>query len=292
MDKKPLDWRLNAARPDLADARLAGQVDAEAFVDGHKMRVVVPIAPVMRAPCDASARDNEALLGDVVVRFDDRDGWSWVQMVRDDYVGYVRSDSLCAQDAVPAPTHEIAAATTLAFTRADIKSPVAYAPPMNARIAAVGSVGELTELADGCFVPTRHLATRDAPADDFVAVAETFIGTPYLWGGCTRAGIDCSGLVQMAMMAAGHACPRDSDMQEQCIGNLVPSLGDDPARDRKRGDLIFWPGHVAVMIDETRTIHANGHHMSTTIEPLRTAIERIGARGTHVSSIRRVASNA
>ena len=132
----------------------------------------------------------------------------------------------------------------------------------------------------GC-LPLQHLAPVASREPDFVAVAERFLGTPYLWGGKTRLGLDCSGLVQIALNACGIRCPRDTDMQVAALGE---SVADDS---RLRGDLIFWKGHIAIARDETTMIHANAFHMAVAIEPIDQAIVRIRPTDGEVTSVRR-----
>jgi cell wall-associated NlpC family hydrolase len=138
---------------------------------------------------------------------------------------------------------------------------------------------------DGLYVPHQHLGALDANESDFVAVAERFAGTPYLWGGKTSLGIDCSGLVQVALNAAGIGCPRDSDMQEAALGRPLP---ESESKNLQRGDLIFWEGHVAIVRDSETVVHANAHHMATAVENTRAAIARIKAAGSEVMSIKRL----
>jgi cell wall-associated NlpC family hydrolase len=202
----------------------------------------------------------------------------------DGYVGWLSANALAAPDAPP--THKVAALRTLVFPAPAIKHPPLEGLPLGSRVAVLGFEKEFAVLANG-FVPAGHLADLDAAAPDFVAVAERFVGVPYLWGGKSSLGIDCSGLVQVALTAAGIGCPRDSDMQEAGLGATVT-----PAphfTNLQRGDLIFWKGHVAIVANARSIVHANAFHMAVVIEPLAEAITRIRAQGTQVRGVKRIA---
>lgn len=275
-----LDRRLNAFRPDLADARLRGKVEAARFVDGDIHEVVHAQAPLRREPRHDAALDTEALYGERVRVYEiDEEGWAWGQLEADNYVGYLPAAAL-ARESAPA-THRIAALRSHGFPAPDIKLPPFVALPLGARIAATREDGSFAVTDAGLYVPRQHLAAIDAKEHDPVAVAERFLGTPYLWGGKTTQGIDCSGLVQVAMNAAGRPCPRDSNMQEQTVGTAVTL--DALAR----GDLVFWKGHVAIARDKDTILHANAFHMAVAIETVAAAVARIGAAGGPVTGVRR-----
>lgn len=278
----PLDPRLHAFRPDRADARLRGQVDAHQFVNGEPAEIVVPAVGVRRQPGFDAEMLTEALQGERVLVFDREDGWAWAQLETDGYVGYVPESALSAELTVP--THRVAVPLTFCYPADDLRSQPTLAAFLNARLQ-IAEVGDTwSRLANGSYVFTRHLAALDGRPADPVTVASMFVNVPYRWGGKTHSGLDCSGLIQIAFHAAGRACPRDTDMIERSLGRLLPTA--DPAV-LESGDLVFWKGHVGMMIDGQRIIHANGHHMLTVIEPVGEAIARIAAMHGPVTSFRR-----
>ena len=279
-----LDPRFHAYRADLAAAHLKGKVEAQDFEEGVRRQVMAPSACLRREPRHDAPLDTEALMGETLILYDENEGWAWVQLERDGYVGYMPYDALGMT--LRAPTHRVTALSTFVFPGPDIKLPPLVALGLNAALTVTGERDGFLELAIGGLVHGRHVAQWEKTADDFVAVAARFVGAPYLWGGRTVQGIDCSGLVQIALEAAGRACPRDSDQQAKELG--TPLKGKFGAEKLKRGDLVFWEGHVGIMADETRLLHANGHHMETVIEPLAEAVERISQSGLEVSTVRRI----
>jgi cell wall-associated NlpC family hydrolase len=280
-----LDPRRNAHRPDLADARLEGQVVAARFVAGKMQRVIAPSTALRRAPVDSAPLDTEALHGEHVVVFERReDGWCWVQLQRDGYVGYVLGSDLTDPGA-PA-THRVIVPRSFVYPLADIKAPPLSWLPLGAEIAGRIHDDRFLALDDGGFIIARHAGDIAASAPDFVAVAESFLAVPYLWGGKTGLGLDCSGLVQIALSAAGVPAPRDSDMQAAELGQRVNDFSA-----LRRGDLVFWPGHVGVMRDAATLLHANGHHMQVASEKLADAVARIELRASSpITAVRRVVS--
>lgn len=254
-----LDRRTTPARPDLAASFLAGQVDALAFVEGATRTVIAALAPLRREPRAGCPLDTEAIRGELANVYEEAAGWAWLQLARDGYVGYAPSAAFGTDDP---PTHKVTALRTLVFPEANLKLPVCSALPFGARLSVRDIAGRFAKIGEG-WVSTNHLAPLDAFVVDFVAVAERFVDVPYLWGGKSSLGIDCSGLVQVALDAAGVDAPRDSDLQQNALG--VPVADGVELR---RGDLVFWPGHVGIMRDADTVLHANAHAMMVSSEPL------------------------
>jgi cell wall-associated NlpC family hydrolase len=251
-----LDPRITPARPDLAAAHLRGKVEATHFVEGTAQEVIAGLAPVRQAPSHDAPLLTEALCGERVTIYEtDDEGWAWGQLESDGYVGWLPAAALLA--------------------------PV-DALPLGARVAVAREQESFAVTAYGGFVPRQHLAPIADVEPDFVAVAERFLGVPYLWGGKSSLGLDCSGLLQVALTACGVKCPRDSDMQEGALGKPASLAG------LQNGDLIFWKGHVAIARGRNSMIHANAFHMAVAVEPVADALARIGAAGSQVTSVRRL----
>ncbi|MGQ0457156.1 MAG: C40 family peptidase [Hyphomicrobium sp.] len=283
-----LDPRRNAFRADLAAKRLEGKVTAERFVEGALAHVARGAAPLRKAPDVTLGFETEALFGETLEVFEEIDGWAWVQLTRDGYVGYVPADALTRE--VVVPTHRVQALGTFLYAEADIKTPPLMHLPMNAVVTAVDDVDRFVELQSGGFIVARHLAPLDRTARDYADIAERFVGSPYLWGGRTRIGIDCSGLIQTALQAAGFACPRDSDMQMIELGRLLPF--PTGLEGLERGDLLFWKGHVGMMLDGLMLVHANAHHMAVVVEPLPEAVARIEKSSGPITAVKRIGALA
>lgn len=278
------DPRLTPARGDIAARHLEGQVQAARFVDGDELEIVDPVAPLRKAPSHDAALETEALKGERVTIYDSNgEGWSWGQLAGDGYVGWLPESALVRPRYKP--THRVAALRTFAFPGPSIKLPPAEALPLGAAIEVVRDDGTFAITPQQHFVPLQHLAGLNVYDNDFVSIAERFVGVPYLWGGKTALGIDCSGLVQIALGACGMAVPRDSDLQEAALGEVLEGV---EIGDLLRGDLIFWKGHVAIVRDQETLVHANAFHMQVAIEPIAAANERILASGTDIISVRRL----
>ncbi|MDH4412272.1 MAG: NlpC/P60 family protein [Rhizobium sp.] len=267
-----LDRRLNAFRPDLADIALQSKVEAGRFVTPEAAMVIQPVVALRPKPDQSVGIDTELLLGEEVRVFERSNGWAWVQAVDDGYVGYLPEEAL---GPLARPTHVVTVPRTFVYSGADLRFPTRMPLSMGSRLTILDEAEtrgtRYLLLADGGALIARHLRpVSEPPAPDYVSVAALFLETPYLWGGKSGFGVDCSGLVQLAMCLAGHPAPRDSDMQANGLGKSIER------QDLQRGDLVFWKGHVAIMEDETTMIHANGNTMSVARETLEAAIDRIG----------------
>ena len=277
------DRRLTPARADLAAAYLRGAVTADRFVAPRLMQVRAPVADLLRAPSPEASLDTQLARGALVDVYEIAEGWAWGQARRDGYVGYLSAEALT--ESVVAPTHHVMARATFLYPAPDIKTPRRAVLARGAQLAGAAH-GDFLRLADG-FVFQAHCAPLAAHAPDYVAAAEEMIGVPYLWGGATSFGLDCSGLVQTALAHAGRAAPRDADMQARALG--APVAFDAHLDGLRRGDLIFWTGHVGLMRDAQTLLHANGRHMMVASEPLRDAARRIAAAGGGpITAVRRL----
>jgi cell wall-associated NlpC family hydrolase len=276
-----LDPRTNAYRPDLAAKHLQGQVEARHLVEGARHQVLDQIADIRREPAHEAPLDTQALPGETVMVYEtSEEGWCWGQLENDGYVGYLSANALGPVG--PKPTHRVSVPRTFGFPGADIKLPPMITLPMGATLEIVKQTDRFALNGFGWHFPLAHVAPLGHKRADFVATAESLLGAPYLWGGKSSLGVDCSGLVQLSLQAAGVACPRDTYMQEAALGTAVP------ASDLKRGDLIFWKGHVAIAGGADTIIHANAHHMMVAIEPAQEALARIKAAGSDVTSVKRI----
>lgn len=284
------DRRLHAYRPDLADIALKGRVEAESFVAATPMQVITHVAPLHREPRKDAPLDTEALCGEIAYVFETGEGWAWAQLASDGYVGYLPAERL----GLPAPpaTHRVSAVRTFAYPGPSMKLPRSMTLSLGSRVHVIERQGDFAIVAGVAglaksYVWFAHLSPLDRHASDPVSVAEQLIHAPYLWGGKSSLGLDCSALAQLALDAAGIAALRDSDMQERSLGTALAVSPD--LSGLRRGDLVFWKGHVGLMQDAHQLLHANGNHMLVASEPLKLAADRILAKGGGpVTSIRRI----
>ena len=262
------DARLTPANTRVAARHLKGEVDAPIYADPAPARVT--FATVDLGPEDTPRRDRQLIFGDVVDVYERRHGRAFVQSRKDGYVGYVPEGDL---GPLQNPTHFVSTAGTHLYARDDFRSPDLMPLTLGCRVEVTAELQKFWETPDG-FIPKKHLRPLDQPFSDPATVAQSLFGTPYLWGGNSRAGIDCSGLIQAALLACAIPCPADSDQQREALGTALPD-GTAP----QRGDLYFWKGHVGILVDAETLLHANAHHMATSYEPIAQAILRIEAQG-------------
>jgi cell wall-associated NlpC family hydrolase len=262
------DRRLILARPDLADALLEGMVRAERYAETTAYRCVAPATAIRNAPHAAAEQADQLLFGERFCVIETSGAWGWGQATRDGYVGHVFMGDLAVGEAPP--THRVSALRAYAFSRPDIKSAPVGLYSLNALVWAEAEDGRFVKAADSGWFAREQLAPIGQFETDPAAVAERFVGAPYQWGGRESLGLDCSGLVQQALYACGLACPRDSDLQS-ALGRPVEASA------LERNDLVFWRGHVGMMLDGERLLHANARDMQVSIESVAEAIARIGA---------------
>lgn len=278
------DRRINLYRDDLAAAHLRGEVEARRFVDGEDMQVKVPCVSLLREPHEDAPMETQLLFGEIFRVYEEKNGWAFGQSAQDDYVGYLNLSALDPH--LYRPTHVVASLRSFVFPKPDLKSRPPFPLGLNAKVKVVGARGDYSELERGGWMFTNHLSPVGAHVRDFVSVAEELRGTPYLWGGRDSLGLDCSGLVQATLERAGISSLRDTDMQEATLGEPLAEPIDFTTL--KRGDLIFWKGHVGIMLDGENMIHANAFHMRVEVERLDIALARIARSAGHITSVKRL----
>ncbi len=277
----PLDKRLNAIRSDIVDENLRHKIKAKSYVSGKAGRVMVPVCNLVAEPDFNAQTQHQLLRGEEVMIFDKADGWAWVQSLRDGYVGYVPQQAISTANNAMLLTHVVHVPMTFCYPQAELRSPPLYSLSMGSRVIVTGSQTvrgtTYSLLAEGGAIIASHLRKVNHHDKDVVEICERLVNIAYLWGGASGFGLDCSGLIQLAMRMCGHEVLRDSDMQAATIGKVIDA--GDNYHNLQRGDLIFWNGHVAVhkgtIHKVPHIIHASGHTMSVAIEPLHTALERI-----------------
>lgn len=262
------DPRTTLARPDIADAVLEGRVAAAAYAVPTRMRCTAPFSALHAAPDPLSEQPDQLLFGEAFDVLAADGGWAWGQARRDGYVGHVRREALAPWTLEP--THRVAALRAAALTAPDLKAPPAGLFGLNALITVEARQGRFVRAGGAGWLIEAQLSPVGMFETDAASVAERFVGAPYVWGGRDSTGVDCSGLVQQALHACGRSCPRDTDQQLAALGQPIDGAA------LRRGDLVFWTGHVAMMLDGTRLIHASGDHGCTAIETLDATLARIG----------------
>lgn len=299
-----LDPRLHAFRDDLADASLSDCVTAGRYVTHTDARIIQRQTIVRAKPDWNLPRETEYLLGEPIRVFERKAGWAWVQSGLDAYVGYVAETSISVS--APVPTHRVIALSAPVHPEPTLKT--LPKPPLGFgdRVRICETQGAWSRIDDKrSWLYTAHLKPLDTIAPpqlamkadpvmadpvmaDPVATAVRFLEVPYLWGGRNGQGVDCSSLIQFALNDWELPCPRDSDQQERMLGVPIPHHGDE--RDLKRNDIVFWPGHVGIMMDATQIVHANATDMAVKVwnlDRLEAYIEDI--EGNPIRSIRRLA---
>ena len=280
------DPRVNPYRDDLAALHLKGKVASRAFVDGRAARVRIPFAALMTKPDRGALQGSELLQGEAFTVYEEKSGWAWGQCGADGYVGYVAAKALTGD--APTPTHWVTAARSLVFPDPKGEYPPARGFSTLALVAVADETGDYARLADGGWMFGKHLSRIGERRPDFLATATQFLGTPYLWGGRGGLGIDCSGLIQIAMAAAGIPCPRDSDQQREALGEDLGVPKDLAAM--QRGDVVFFPGHVGFYLGQGRFLHASSFDMMVSAHPFADVLARVKERhGKDIIRVRRIA---
>jgi len=293
--KNQIDLRLFAWREDLAAAKLRGQVKSAQYVAGEEAQITAPVADLRALPKDEAVLQTQLLYGEPFCIYEEKNGWAWGQAGLDDYVGYLRADSLTptSQQAQSAPPdHQIATLASFVYPKQDIKTRPLIALSMGARVKLTEKTERFAYVDNLGWVIASHVKPLDTPQAndpiaDYMASALQFLDSPYLCGGRSHLGLDCSALVQLALCQAGFICPRDTDMQERALGQAV-SDSNLHHENLQRGDLVFWKGHVGILQSPQHLLHANASYMKTILEDFATARKRIAKIQGDISSIRRL----
>ena len=269
------DKRITPWKDGVTDDSQEGLIRARAYVAGEVLSCYAPTAPILAQPEHGSEQWDQLLMGERFKVIERKHDFYWGQALRDGYVGYVPMSAFRRDWFLP--THYVATLRTYIFANPNLKAPIQGSLSLNALVKVTAYENGFALVNDMGWVFANHLSDFERFADDFVSVAESYINAPYQWGGRESIGLDCSGLLQQALYAAGYGCPRDSDMQAKL--GIALEVGDDLSG-LVRGDLVFWKGHVAIMIDDAHIIHANAYHMKVAIEPLSEAVNRIDGCGS------------
>ena len=282
------DPRITPARHDLAAEHLRGKVQAERYTPGVTLEIAVPKAALLREPRLNAPMETEVLFGERFVAYELDEEFTWGQCEQDGYVGYVASS--CFSERGEPPTHRVSVRQSRAYAEPSGKAHSPHALSLGSRLVVAADLGRFLEIiwsgAPNVFVPSSHVKTIAEPESDFATIAELFLGVPYVWGGRTSLGLDCSALVQLALAESGIKAPRDSDMQREDVGNLIGS--EEALGHIQRGDLVFWKNHVAIALDERRIIHANALAMAVSIDEAITFAKAVEASEGPVIAVKRL----
>lgn len=282
------DSRTTPVRDDLAAAHLRNRVQRPRYAEGETRQVAVPVLPLGFRPGADARLESQLLFGEGFTVYDEAEGWAWGQSALDGYVGYVPADGLAAE--LTRPSHAVAATTSHLYPDADLKQRPLAQLSLASRVEVVEERAGYCRLAGGGWLFAKHLAPLDEPAPDYIGTGLRLLGVPYLWGGRSAQGVDCSGFLQLVLQRAGIACPRDTDQQAEALGDAVPEPYEPAAL--KHGDLVFFPGHVGIVLDGGRFLHANAFDMAVAVHPLDEVLARADAAGAGVSGARRLWAEA
>ena len=257
-----LDPRLTPAREDLAASWLKDRVKAAKYIEPTRQSIVTNIANLYRSPDANQALETQLLYGEPVDVLETQGEWSWVQSARDGYVGYLHSSEVKILKGDTSPTHRVSNVGAFVYKTANYKDTPMMTLSYGSLVRVIAEKDNMAEISTGGFVPLSLLATIDFYSEEPVAEAFRFLGVPYLWGGRNSTGVDCSSLVQLVLQSCNIKCPRDHDLQEKYLGKPVD-------RDKvQSGDLVFFRGHVGLMVDDATMIHANDRAMAVSIDDL------------------------
>ncbi len=268
-----LDPRTTPARPDIAFESLKGKIEATRFTRGKVMTISTPLADLRYGPRNTEGLLTQGLLGEQFRVLDSHAGWAFGQLLTDGYVGYLEEKNLASH--YPEANYRVSVPLTHIYPVPDLKTPIRMALPFGAKLCAnPGDAREgFAEVKGLGWVYAKHLVALGDRMEDFISTAKGFLNSPYLWGGRSTSGLDCSALVQLSLMAAGIPCPRDTDQQQKAVGHSTSNIPDVALA--REGDLVFFPGHVGFLLGDNRLLHANAYHMRVTIDNVNEVADRV-----------------
>lgn len=281
---RAFDPRTTPVREDLVAAHLADRFPRPRRAEGETRQVGVPVLPLAFATGAEARRESELLFGEGFTVYDEADGWAWGQSALDGYVGWVPAAGLTAE--IVATSHLVAVPASHLYPVPDLKRRPTARLGFASRVGVVDERAGFAEIAGGGWLYARHLAPLGRPAEDYVATGLNLLGVPYLWGGRSVDGLDCSGFLQLVLQRAGIPCPRDTDQQAAAVGTAL-AMPDDPAV-LGHGDLAFFPGHVGIVLEGGRFLHANAFDMAVSVHRLADVLERADAAGQGLNAVRRL----